>query len=385
MSQVQISPTRRSLATLAVEALDEPVLGAVVHPIFQTANFLQEDSDTYGSVRYGRLSNSPQHLALTKRLACLENADDALVFASGMAAISTTLLAVLNAGERVLVPRNLYGGTNTFFKLVRRFGIETCVFDATRPESWDDIDTHNVCAVYVESVSNPLLEVPDLPAVVRFAKKQGWTSLIDNTFLSPVGLRPIELGFDLVVHSATKYLNGHSDVIAGVVAGRQTLIDVVREFQHHLGGNLDAHACFLLARGVKTLSLRVERQAATALRLARALVEHRNVAEVRYPGLAHDPGRNLASTHFDHFGGMLSFRTNDVGRADRFLDRVTIARHAASLGGVESLVVRPSRSSHLGLSPEERASLGIDDRLVRVSVGIEDPDELIADVLQALD
>ena len=256
--------------------------------------------------------------------------------------------------------------------------------DADRADEWQAAVRPSTRMVYVESISNPLMEVPDLEAVVEFARRNELVTVIDSTFASPVNFRPAEIGFDLVVHSATKYLNGHSDIVAGAVMGRAELVTRVRELQLHLGAALDPHACFLLERGLKTLTLRVRRQSETALRLARFLADHPRVRRVAYAGLESDPGHAVASRLFSGCGGMLSFHAVDAEVAERFLGAVRIPLHAASLGAVESLVVRPSRSSHLGMEPEERERLGITDDLIRVSVGIEDADELIADFAQAL-
>ncbi len=236
----------------------------------------------------------------------------------------------------------------------------------------------------METISNPLMEVGDLEAVAGFARSHGLISVIDNTFATPVGFRPREHGFDLVVHSATKYLNGHSDIGAGVVIGSAEHVDRVRHLQLHFGGVLDPHACFLFERGLKTLALRVGRQNDNALALARFLDGRPEVRAVRYPGLPSDPGHAVASRLFDGYGGMLSFYADSAARAERFVERVRIPLHAASLGCVETLVVRPSRSSHLGMTAEERAKLGITDDLIRVSVGIENVDELIEDFSRAL-
>ena len=238
--------------------------------------------------------------------------------------------------------------------------------------------------MYVESITNPLMEVLDLEAIVAFARRHQLTSIIDNTFTTPVNFRPSDIGFDLSVHSATKYLNGHSDIVAGAVAGSRADIERVLRVLNHMGGSLDPHACFLLERGMKTLVLRMERQNASALRLARVLAEHPKVRRVNYAGLETDPGYPIARRLFKGCGGMLSFYTQTSEQAARFLDRVRIPLHAASLGSVESLVVRPSRSSHLGLTAEERARIGVTDDLIRVSVGIESADELIADFEHAL-
>jgi len=375
----------RRLATDLVHAGAPRLEGAVITPVFQSANYLQEeDAATYSAVRYMRLSNSPQHLALAKKLATIERSEDALPCASGMAAISTALLSVLESGDRVLVQQNTYGGTTTLLADLRRFGIEVVEIDAARPDTWADACAPQTRAIYVEAISNPLMEVPELDAVVTFARDRGLVSFIDATFQSPFGFQPIPFGFDLVLHSATKVMNGHSDLIAGVVAGSADRVAKVRELQNHLGGHLDAHGCFLLDRGLKTLALRVARMTDNAARVASFLAEHPRVRRVRYPGLASDPHHARAARFFRHPGWMLSFEVDGEQTAERLLARVAIVLHAASLGSTETLLVRPSRTSHLGLSPAERARLGIDDRLVRMSVGIEDPDDLIDDLMQAL-
>lgn len=359
--------------------------GAVVTPIFQSANFLQNDAVDYEGVVYMRLGNTPNHEVLEARMAAVEGAEASLVCSSGMSAISATLLGLLASGDHLLVQRNVYGGTAMLVDHdLPRLGIRSTRVDPTRPETWPAALEPSTRAFYVESASNPLLEVPDLEAVVAFCRENGLVSIIDNTFVSPVNYRPLEHGFDVVLHSATKYLNGHSDIAAGVVSAEAARLAPIRLALGHFGGHLDANACFLLERGLKTLGLRVRRQNETALRLARALADHPAVARVNYPGLPEHPGHDRAARLFAGFGGMLSFETRDLATAERFLERVRIAVHAASLGGVESLVVRPARSSHLGLSPEQREALGITDRLVRFSVGIEDPDELVEDCLAAL-
>lgn len=367
----------------------EPRWGdAVVPPIFQSANFLSADETTYDSVRYGRLSNSPSHQALQARLAAIEGGEAALVSASGMAAITASILAFAGSGDHLLTARTLYGGTQGFLDHEGRgLGLSYTPIDLADPEgvsAWEQVIRPETRMVYVEAISNPLVEVGDLERMAAFARDLGLVSVIDATFASPVNFRPLEHGFDLVVHSATKYLNGHSDLIAGAVVGSAERIAEVRRVQNHLGGSLDALGCYLLERGLKTLALRVARQNASALVLARLLAERAEVRRVNYPGLESDPGHRFAARLFSGFGGMLSFYADTVERAERFLERVTIPVHAASLGGLETLVVRPSRSSHLGQAVEERERLGITDDLIRVSVGIEDLDELAADFVQAL-
>ncbi len=379
----------RSLGTQVVHAgAPEPVEGAVVTPIFQSANYLMRGETRYQDLRYIRLHNTPSHLALQSRLAAIEGAEAALVTASGMAAISGAILTLAGSGDHLLAQRTLYGGTMSFLEEdAERFGLAHSAIDladSRGPAAWKEQLRPETRVLYVEAISNPLIEVGDLRSAASFAREHGLTSVIDATFASPVNVRPLELGFDLVVHSATKYLNGHSDLVAGVVAGSAELVEKVRHLQLHLGAALDPHACFLFERGLKTLVLRVERQNATALRLARHLADRPEVSRVRYPGLPGDPGHRWAKELFDGFGGMLSFELDTVERAESFLSRVEIPLHAASLGGVESLVVQPARSTHLAMTPEERQAHGISDRLVRVSVGVEDPDDLIADFDQAL-
>jgi cystathionine beta-lyase/cystathionine gamma-synthase len=362
--------------------------GAVVAPLFQSANYLMADESAYDALRYIRLSNSPTHLGLHARLAAIESGEAALVTASGMAAISAALLTFVASGEHLLAQKTLYGGTQTFLDHDGpRLGISHSAIDLADPErpgSWEKALRPETRLILLESISNPLMEVGDLEAVVEFAKSHGLVTVIDNTFASPVNFRPREIGIDLVVHSATKYLNGHSDIVAGAVIGSAAQIERIRHLLVHLGGSLDPHACFLFERGLKTLVLRVERQNENAMRLARFLAGRPDIRKVNYPGLEDDSSHPFAAELFSGFGGMISFYTDSADRAARFVDRVRIPIHAASLGGVETLVVRPARSSHLGLDEESRQRLGITDDLIRVSVGIEDGDELIEDFDQAL-
>ena len=380
----------RTLATDVVHAgaPHPPIEGAVVTPTFQTANYFMADESAYDEVRYIRLSNSPTHLALHARLAAIEAGEAALVTASGMAAISAAILAFVGSGEHLLAQKTLYGGTQSFLDQdAPRLGLAHTAIDLAdpdRPAAWERALRPETRLMLLESISNPLMEVGDLEAAVEFARAHGLVTVIDNTFASPVNFRPREIGIDLVVHSATKYLNGHSDIVAGCVVGSAEQVQKVRHLLVHLGGSLDPHACFLFERGLKTLVLRMERQNETAMRLARFLAGRPEVRKVNYPGLEEDPSHPFAARLFSGFGGMLSFYLEDAEHAERFLESVRIPLHAASLGGVESLVVRPSRSSHLGLEAEDRQRLGITDDLVRVSVGIEDPEELVEDFGRAL-
>ncbi|MFQ5606390.1 MAG: trans-sulfuration enzyme family protein [Candidatus Zixiibacteriota bacterium] len=380
----------KTLETNLVHAgAPEPRIGgAVVTPVFQSANYLMEGGeDTYDAVRYARLSNSPNHYTLHARLAAIEKGEAALVTSSDMAAISSTILAFVSAGDHLLAQKTLYGGAQNFLdedSANLGFSYDAINTVTEGPSEWKKLLKPTTKMIYVETISNPLIEVGDLKAVVSFAREHNLLAVIDNTFASPVNFRPLELGFDLVVHSATKYLNGHSDIVAGCVIGGAERVGKVRHLSLHLGGSLDPHAVFLFERGLKTLALRVPRQCANAQKLAEFLESHPKVKQVNYPGLKSDPGHKTAADLFDGFGGMVSFFTGSLESARSFISAVKIPLHAASLGGVETLVGRPAEHSHLGMPPEQRDALGVSDDLIRVSVGIENIDELIEDFAQAL-
>jgi cystathionine beta-lyase/cystathionine gamma-synthase len=360
--------------------------GAIAMPVFQSSTFEFEGGGDYHDVRYIRLNNTPNHAVLHAKLAALESAESALVTASGMAAISSTFLSLLSQGDHLLAHRTLYGGTHDLVtKDLPRLGIDHTFVDADDPGSWAKAVRPTTRAFYVETMTNPLLEVVDLRAVAAFCRERGLVSIVDNTCASPVNFRPVTHGFDLVVHSATKYLNGHSDIVAGVVAGKAALVQAAKHKVDHLGGSLDPHACFLLHRGIKTLSLRVRHQGQTALVLARFLEGHAAVSRVHYPGLESHPRHGRARELFAGFGGLLSFDLRGgLAAAERFIARLQIPANAPSLGGVESLVTRPATTSHAGLSAEARANLGIGDGLVRLSVGLEAPEDLVEDLDRAL-
>jgi cystathionine beta-lyase/cystathionine gamma-synthase len=380
--------TFRRIETKLIHAGEpEPrIMGAVSMPIFQTAMFEYAGEESYHQVRYLRLNNSPNHLALHSKLAALENAEAALVAASGMAAITTTLLTVLNAGDHLLAQDCLYGGTHDFLtKDFTDFGLEFDFINGDDPASWKSKLRPNTKAIYVEAMSNPTLQVSDLKAASAFAKEHGLLSLIDNTFASPVNFRPAEWGFDVSLHSCTKYLNGHSDIVGGACIGRADLIEKITHKLNHLGGSMDPHAAFLLHRGMKTLALRVRCQNESAMKVARFLEDHPAVAKVNYPGLESHPRHKQARELFDGFSGMLSFEIKGgVDAAERFMQKARLPIVAPSLGGVETLVTRPSTTSHSGMSPEDRMRLGITDSLIRLSIGIEATEDIIEDFDQAL-
>ena len=365
---------------------DPPIEGAVSMPIFQSSTFEYAGAASYHDLKYIRLNNTPNHIALHQKLAASEGAEAALVTASGMAVISTTLLSLLSSGDHALAQECLYGGTHDLItKDLPTLGISYDFIDADNPDSWKHHLRTETKVIYVETISNPLLQVGDLKAVVEFAKAHGLVSVIDNTFASPVNFRPPEWGFDLSIHSCTKYLNGHSDIVAGAVIGHTDLIEKITHKLNHLGGSLDPHACFLLHRGLKTLALRVRYQNESTLNIARFLEEHPAVKKVNYPGLESHPRYQRACELFDGFSGMLSFELKGgVKAAEHFMRNTTIPFVAPSLGGVESLITRPVTTSHSGMSPEDRRKLGICESLIRLSVGIEATEDIIDDFDQAL-
>ncbi len=377
-----------SFDTLLVHA-GEPrprISGAVSMPVFQSSTFEFGGDVGYHDIRYIRLNNTPNHDVLHAKLAALERTETALVASSGMAAISAALLTVLSPGDHLLAHRALYGGTHDFITgELKRFGVEVGFVDTASPSTWEAARRPNTKAFYCETITNPLVEVGDLPAVAAFAKRHGLVSMIDNTFASPLNFRPAEHGFDLVLHSGTKYLNGHSDIVCGVVAGSRAWIDATRKALNHYGGSLDPHACYLLHRGLKTLAVRMRHQNQSALTIAQWLAQHPAIARVNHPFLPSHPHHARAKQLLTGCGGMLSVELRDgLPAARSFVDRVRMAVHAPSLGGPETLVILPALSSHAGIDPDERRRAGIADGLVRISVGLEDSNDVIADFKQAL-
>jgi cystathionine beta-lyase/cystathionine gamma-synthase len=376
----------KRIDTKLIHAGQPRIAGAVEMPIFQSAMFEYAGETSYHDLGYIRLNNTPNHKALHTKLAALEGAEAALITASGMAAISTTLLTVLSAGDHLLAQSTLYGGTQDLITHdLPRLGIAVDLINADDASSWRAKLRPNTKAIYVEAMTNPLIEVADLEGVVEFARANKLVSLIDNTFATPVNYRPIEAGFDLSLHSATKYLNGHADIVGGAIAGGAQWIERITHHMNHLGGCMDPHAAFLLNRGMMTLALRVRHQNESTLRIAQFLQGHRAVAKVNYAGLESHPRHTRARKLFTGFGGVLSFELRgSAEQADAMMGKLTIPAVAPSLGGIRSLITRPAVTSHSGLSREERQRAGIGDGLIRFSVGIEDTDDLIEDFDQAL-
>jgi cystathionine beta-lyase/cystathionine gamma-synthase len=360
--------------------IDERTFG-IGSPIFPSTSYAYPNAADENI--YPRYFNVPNQQVVARKVAALEKGEEALVFGSGMAAISTLLFAHLKPGDHMLFQADLYGGTYHFATTeLAGFGIQ--IGFAANPAQFEAGLRPNTRAIYVESPSNPLLRCVDLAAIAGIARKRGLLSIIDNTFATPINQNPIELGLDAVLHSATKYLNGHTDVNAGVVVSSREVIAKVAQYAVNHGGTLDSHACYQLERGLKTLALRVKQHNENAGRLAGFLEKHPAVARVNYPGLASHPDHAIAARQMRGFGGMLSFELREPGRVDEVLRRFRLATPALSLGGVETLVCLPSKTSHRSMSPEERQRAGISPGLVRVSVGIEDVEDLLEDFDQAL-
>jgi methionine-gamma-lyase len=395
MKTIAKQKTKRwSDATAAIHTGEERFhVGATVGTsIARTANFTfsgteemklwaEGKSSAYIYTRYG----NPTLAIAEAKLAALEGAEAAIVTASGMAAISSSLLAALKAGDEVISTRQTYGGT---YRLMRdnfpRFGIVVRHVESDLA-GIEKLVNPRTKVLYIETPTNPTLRLVDLKKAIAFAKEWDLISLIDNTFASPVLQKPIELGFNIVLHSATKYLAGHSDVIAGAAAGSRALIDLVRHNVINLGGSMDPEAAFLLIRGMKTVELRMKRQCDSAITVARYLEKHPKVARVHYPGLASHPDHQLAKRQMKGFGAMLAFDLKGgLVAARRFCDRTRVFLLAASLGGVDSLVVLPIYTSHYNMSLAELRGAGVEPGTVRVSVGLEDPADLIEDLRQAL-
>ncbi len=355
--------------------------GGVNSPIF-TSTAYAVPNPTNQNI-YPRYFNVVNQRVVAQKLAALEKGEDAIVFGSGMAAISTLLLAHLNPGEHVIFQADLYGGTHHLISAeLERFGIE--ISHARTPAEFRSAIRPNTRVIYVESPSNPLLRCVDLAAVAKVSREHRLVSMIDNTFASPINQNPLALGIDAVVHSATKYLNGHSDVNAGAVISTRKIVAKVTACAVNLGGTLDSHACYQLERGLKTLAIRVRQHNENAGKLARFLEKHKAVARVNYPGLASHPDYKVARRQMRGFGGMLSFEIRRARGVERILKKFRLVTPALSLGGVETLITIPRLTSHRSLTAGERKAAGISDGLMRVSVGIEDIADIIQDFDQAL-
>jgi cystathionine gamma-synthase len=367
-------------------ALTTPVFQTATYVFQQTADLIRFMEGEAARIDYGRYGN-PTVRVVEQKLAELERAEDALAFASGMSALVTTVLAFTRSGSHVAIFSDCYRRTRRFVSgFLSRFGVEHTVVPPGDLAALERAIGPRTRLVITEVPTNPFQWIVDLDAMSAICRERGVTSLIDSTFATPVNLRPLEHGIDLVLHSATKYLAGHNDVLCGVVAGRESAISLIRDLRHDFGGVLDPHAAYLVQRGMKTLALRVERQNRSALQLATALEGHPRVKSVWYPGLASHPHHAVARRLMSGFGGVVTFELHgDIESTSRVVDRCRIPRIAPSLGGVESLIEQPALMSYFDVEPKQRDALGIRGTLVRYAVGLEDPDELVADLRQALE
>jgi len=379
------------LSTLAVhggsERTDDGPTGntPVVTPIYQSVNYIQEFGTEEG-LRYPRYGNTLNADIAQRRLAQIEGAEAALVLASGMGATACALLALLRPGDHLLASSWIYGGTfRLFTQEFAGMGIDVTLVDPTESRSWRKHVRRETRAIFLESPVNPTCRVVDLRPISLLTKESGLALVIDSTFASPVNFRPLEHGADVVIQSATKYLSGHHDVLSGAVMGTTSYIEEVRQKMMVWGQAPDPFACWLLERGLKTLDVRVRRQNEGAMRIATWCASRREIARVHYAGLPDHADHAVAREQFDGFGGMMAIELAGGGpAADRFVRRLALWTHAPSLGGTESLVCEPRFNSHASLTSEERAQIGIPDGFVRMSVGLENPEDLIADLEQAL-
>ncbi|MGB6154213.1 MAG: PLP-dependent aspartate aminotransferase family protein [Pricia sp.] len=370
-----------TICTHVGELKDKQFKGAI-SPLYMSTSYAFEDVDIK---RYPRYFNTPNQESLCKKIAALEHAEAALIFGSGMAAISTTLMAFLKAGDHIVLQQTLYGGTyNLVTEEFTKFGIEYSFAKGWQVEDFEDKIQDNTKVIYIETPSNPLLTITDLEAIAKLSKKHGLTSMIDNTFASPVNQNPIDFGIDVVIHSATKYMGGHSDICAGAVASSEEHMQRIFALAKNFGGSLSDYTVWLLERSMKTMGIRVRAQNENAQHMAEYLHGNDDIAAVYYPGLPNHPGHQIAKAQMKGFGGMLSFELQDGLDASHFQKSLQLIKPSMSLAGVESTVLSPSQTSHALLGPEERERQCIKDGLIRFSVGIEETEDLIADIEQAL-
>lgn len=369
-----------STCTHVGEIRDEQFQGAV-SPLYMSSSYAYENVDVK---RYPRYYNTPNQEALSVKLAALENAESAMIFGSGMAAISTSLMALLRAGDHIVFQQSLYGGTYHFAHTqLRRYGMDYSFTEGTSLESFKKVIKPSTKVIYLETPSNPLLAITPLKDVAQWAREQGVLTVIDNTFASPVNQRPVEFGIDIVLHSATKYLGGHSDLCAGAVMSSELLIKQIWESAICFGGSLSDYTVWMLERSIKTLGVRVERQNQNAQQMAAWLQQQPEVKQVYYPGLEDHPDHLLAKSQMRGFGGMLSFDLNEKLSAEKVLESLHLVKASMSLAGVESTALLPSKTSHALMEKEERMKQGISDQLIRYSVGIEEVEDIQRDWKQA--
>jgi len=362
--------------------LEDKTFKGAISPLYMSTSYDYED---VAIKRYPRYFNTPNQEALCQKIAALEHTGAALIFGSGMAAVSTALLAFLNKGDHLVVPRQIYGGAyNLIVEEFPKYGIEYTFIDSTERSAFENAIQPNTRVLYLETPSNPLLTLTDLDSVGSLARSRGLITLIDNTFASPVNQNPADFGIDIMIHSATKYMGGHSDICAGAVAGSHEHIDRIFQLAKNLGGSLSDYTVWLLERSLKTMGIRVRAQNENALKLANFLDQHPDIEKVYYPGLTSHPDHQIAKAQMHGFGGMLSFELSESLDQHTFMRSLQWIKVSMSLAGVESTLLSPTQTSHALLSPEERLKAGIRDGLIRFSTGIEDFEDLKADLSQAL-
>ncbi|MEX2230622.1 MAG: PLP-dependent aspartate aminotransferase family protein [Cyclobacteriaceae bacterium] len=353
-----------------------------VTPVFPSSAYDYEDVS--GGTMYPRYFNTPNQKAVVEKLVALENAEAGLIMSSGMAAILTSIFAMMKKGDHAIFQNDLYGGTHSaVVNELPRYGMEFSLVDGADPKNFEKAIRPETKIIYIETPSNPTLKITDIKAVVSIAKKHGLITIIDNTFASPANQNPIDLGIDIVTHSGTKYIGGHSDICCGAVLTSNTLCATIRHSAMHFGGSLDAHTCWLVERSLKTLVIRVRQQNNNAMAIAEFLANDHRVSKVYYPGLPTHPDHAIAKAQMPGgFGGMLSFEVK--GDAHKFMGKLQLIKRAISLGGVETTITSPAKTSHMKMSATEREAIGVTDKLVRLSVGIEEVGDLIADINEAL-
>ena len=370
-----------TVCTHVGELEDKQHKGAV-SPLYMSTSYAFDDVDVK---RYPRYFNTPNQEGLCKKIAALEHAESALIFGSGMAAVSTALMAFLRAGDHVVLQQTLYGGTyNLVTEEFSKYGIEYSFTQGWEPKDFEAKIKANTKVIYIETPSNPLLTITDIAGVSAIAKKHNIVSMIDNTFASPVNQNPIDFGIDIVIHSATKYMGGHSDICAGAVASSELYMDRIFHLAKNFGGSLSDYTVWLLERSIKTMGIRVRAQNENALMMATFLFNHGDIDAVYYPGLPSHKDHELAKRQMKGFGGMLSFELKPYVDASKFQKSLKLIKSSMSLAGVESTVLSPTQTSHALMSAEVRAEQGIKDGLIRFSVGIEEVEDLIEDIEQAI-
>ena len=386
---------KESFETLAVHAGEDLTQnhGSVSIPVYNASVFAFSDADEGAAFHtgqkegyfYGRLGN-PTQTALEKAVAKLENGEDAYALASGMAAVSAAILSNVKSGDHIVAPDSMYSTTTLFLREIgERFGIKTNFVDATNAENYRDALRENTKLIWIETPSNPLLKITDIEATANIAKENNIISIIDNTFATPYNQQPLKLGIDLVIHSATKYFGGHSDLTAGLIVGKKDLVENARQTIGKLfGGNIAPQVSWLVLRGIKTLALRMEKHNKNASAIADMLNNHPKVTATFYPGLENHPNHEIADKQMSGFGGMIAFDVGGVEAGKTLVNNVKVCTLATSLGGVETIIQHSASMTHATLSREERQKAGVTDGLIRLSVGIESADDLITDLENAL-